>query len=255
VARDSARIAFTLIELLTVICLIAVLAALLLPALAQAKMAAYRIQCASNLRQIGVALSCYVDDGRQYPAFGYLRRPPAPLDPRSIFWDAKLLPYARESESVFKCPGQQDSTNWWFIDSEQLLWPNKSYGYNGPGVGLSQSPEFGSKVLSLGLDPFVECYHTLPQMRFRSESSIAVPCDMIAVTDYNGQADDDGDGDYHPDALYLLSLTGVRHQGRANVLFCDGHVEYERTNRLTASHTRQRWNFDHQPNPEAIHYP
>ena len=60
--------AFTLIELLVVIAIIAILAALLLPALAAAKRKAQRINCVSNIKQVGIAFRLWEgDNGDRYP--------------------------------------------------------------------------------------------------------------------------------------------------------------------------------------------
>jgi prepilin-type N-terminal cleavage/methylation domain-containing protein len=85
------RRAFTLVELLVVIAVIAILASILFPVFAQAREAARSNTCAANLRQLGIALQLYGrdHDGR-YP----------PQDPGL---PALVLPYVNDI-SIFRCP-------------------------------------------------------------------------------------------------------------------------------------------------------
>jgi prepilin-type N-terminal cleavage/methylation domain-containing protein/prepilin-type processing-associated H-X9-DG protein len=62
IATKSLRRAFTLVELLVTIAIIAILAALLLPALASGKAQGRRVACLSNLRQMGIAIQSYASD-------------------------------------------------------------------------------------------------------------------------------------------------------------------------------------------------
>jgi prepilin-type N-terminal cleavage/methylation domain-containing protein len=88
---------FTLIELLVVIAIIAILVALLLPAVQQAREAARRSQCKSNLKQLGVALHNYHDVHSVFPP-GCVNQEgdtanPDDRDRLNWTWPVYLMPY------------------------------------------------------------------------------------------------------------------------------------------------------------------
>ena len=96
------------------------------PAYPEPQASALRVACASNLRQIGVALRLYVDDFQKYPAFNVLLSSTS----RSNFWDNKLLPYAGGNQGLFLCSANTTvkgnvSSNWCFDDPTDQLCPNR----------------------------------------------------------------------------------------------------------------------------------
>ena len=103
IAPTSPRRAFTLVELLVTLAIIAILAALLLPALASGKAQGRRAACLSNLRQIGIAIQCYAPDNNGDIPYG----PKAPpFTSPSDFYTSTGAPTSLISLGSSSPPGQ-----------------------------------------------------------------------------------------------------------------------------------------------------
>ena len=95
------RRAFSLIELLVVIAIIAILMALLLPAIQKVRASADSLRCKNNLRQIGIACHHYHNDYGTLPPGGIEWRPLGNTTKRQLAWSAFILPYI-EQDNISK---------------------------------------------------------------------------------------------------------------------------------------------------------
>lgn len=133
--NNTKRFGFTLIELLVVIAVVAIIAAILFPVFAKAREKARQTSCASNIRQLGLAVQQYVNDNDE--------RMPHPIwSTVNVNWCAgwagKLYPYVK-STNIYQCPN----------DTTQSL-------PMGPDTLYPMSYDFNTNLLSYqyGIDGF-----------------------------------------------------------------------------------------------------
>jgi prepilin-type N-terminal cleavage/methylation domain-containing protein/prepilin-type processing-associated H-X9-DG protein len=217
----SPRRAFTLIELLIVIAIIAILAAMLLPALTRGKATAQRIKCVSNLHQLGLATQMYWDDnagqsfrytsgmtnGGQLFWFGWLgsgAEGERPFDPTV----GALWPYLT-GRNVELCP----SLNY-ALGQIKLKASGAAYGY-GYNLHLSATP----------------AKPPVPVAKISRPADLVLLADAAQVNTFQAPASPE-----HPmlEEFYYVSTNRTeatahfRHAERANAVFADGHVAMEK---------------------------
>lgn len=199
---------FTLIEILVVIAVIAVLAAILFPVFSQAREKARQISCASNMRQIGLAVGMYLHDYEHYVpdlVFGkapqyivyWLKHPTAPAAERYL-----LEPYIR-NDAVRVCPSRQTREGRYTIN-----------GWFGSTFGFSE---------------------TSPQGQI--DAAVPNPSSTLIMWEHSVSASSCVTGQYGggsgmPDPKAGITHWESNHHQGFNALWCDGHVKRMRYGQL-----------------------
>ena len=226
-----ARSGFTLVELLVVITVIGMLVSLLLPAVQAARAAARRTQCASNIRQLALALHMYHDAHKKlmpvntynwmiggYPQrywFGEILDPSllAPGDSPIARHKGFLMPFMERNEAVLQCP---DFTNFESRFDRATAGYAYNYKYCGPGVNPDWTQSDPNKLTG----PI--CYALCD---FPSTSNAIAFADAAIVQDFGATAGKVSETFYLEPPSGQYPSVHFRHAGPvANVAFLDGHV-------------------------------
>jgi len=128
IRRISARRAFTLVELLTVVAIIAILAAILIPVGFRVSSLSRKARCVSNLRQVGSALLLYASENKGV----------FPAGSQGGVWSWKLVDKGYLSPAVYCCPADTYSTQ--PPAGATAGWGGRSYVYASPSMTLGGGP-------------------------------------------------------------------------------------------------------------------